>query len=1214
MSQVIRSLFDPKKGLDRPIEKVITFAADQEERLKSEISEYVVTDRIDEQFQSLLEKMQLAMRAGGEHEIGVWVSGFYGSGKSSFTKYLGFAFDERVEIDQRPFLDYLQGRMRSPQSKALLGRVSKDFPAAVVMLDLASEMLAGSTMEDVSSVLYYKVLEWAEYSRNLKIAALEQRVEEDGLETAFTDKLNQLYPGVSWDDLRNDPLAADALVPQIAHALYPALFPLASDFNTNTKDFVLFEKDRVQKMLDIVRRKSGKEHVLFIVDEVGQYVASRDNLILNLDGLAKNLKGRGDGKVWIIATAQQTLTEDDPRAAINSDKLYKLKDRFPIQIDLEASDIKEICYRRLLGKSPAGEDTLEQLFDTHGQALRHNTRLKDAKFYSSDFDRTSFKQLYPFLPAHFDILLNLLGALAKSTGGLGLRSAIKVIQDILIDEQDGHVPVANCPVGWLATTVTIYDSLSKDIQRAFPSVHRAAETTCTFYSDQTLHQQIAKSIAILQILGNLPITVSNVASLMHPGVDAPSQLDAIQQAVEEMLTETQVPLSEKEGQLSFLSEKLRDIELERSQLTLRSVDIRSIMNSALRDSFDPLPRAMIAGSLQVSCGLKVLSSSNNVQSLAGDKHAIQSLVQFSEPTEYGPMRSAAVDESRQRQAQNIIYMLGRTDSTIKELADEVYRCQRIEELYRNDPDQEIRDYCTVQKDRAERLKTQLQQKYQTALYQGSFVFRGEVTAIATLGERLLDAARKQLGEVAERVFERYSEAAVRVETSAAEKFLKQENLSAISQPLDPLGFVQLVGGRPQIDITQKAIVSIRDYIDRNGTVEGKRLSTHFSAPPFGWSQDTLRYILSAMLVAGEITLKISGREVKTVGQQAIDALKSNKSFSKVGVALRDYKLPMAVLERACERLTELIGDTVVPLEQEIAKRAMKHFPRYQRDCGSLGARLSALQLAGGDRIQSLNDELAEVMLNDASDATKRLGGEESALYANLKWAGEVKRSLENGLERSLKQLQIHRRELEDLPTSGVPGALRQALSDELEQLGQRLARDDFYEHDADFNTLLTTIQTQVRAAVRELTVQQQQRIEEGSEDLQRLPEWQELLGEERSNVLQRLEEMLAKPTEDLQGLKHLLARNYDLSTTLSDQKAKVQRIVADRRQQQQQEALEKARSSEEDGIAAVFQREVVIPGKITSVTQLEILLRTLQTIKTELPGYASIDISIQLEE
>ena len=102
-------------------------------------------------------------------------------------------------------------------------------------------------------------------------------------------------------------------------------------------------------MIDIARQASGKEHIIFVVDEVGQYVASRQSLILNLDGLAKNLKGLGGGKVWIMGTAQQTLAADDPRAALNSPELYKLSARFPIQIDLEASDIREICYERLLG-------------------------------------------------------------------------------------------------------------------------------------------------------------------------------------------------------------------------------------------------------------------------------------------------------------------------------------------------------------------------------------------------------------------------------------------------------------------------------------------------------------------------------------------------------------------------------------------------------------------------------------------------------------------------------------------------------------------------------------------------------------------------------------------------------------------------------------------------------------------------------------------------
>ncbi len=380
----IRDLFDPNRDIYRAIEKVITYGSSQEHRLRAEISEYVVTESIEEQFRKLLDKMQFAMEAGGENEIGVWVSGFYGSGKSSFTKYLGLAFDSNVAVDGVPFLKHLQDRLHTPQVKALMGSVAQRFPSAVVMLDLASEMLAGATMEDVSTVLYYKVLLWAGYSRNLKVAALERKLEKEGRFAEFESKITATLPGFSWKDIQNDPLVVDGLIPQIAHEMYPALFPTLSSFSSSIEGFFKFEDERVKEMIDIVREKSGKQHIIFIIDEVGQYIASRDNLILNLDGLAKNLKRIGDGKAWIISTAQQTLTEDDHKAALNSDKLYKLKDRFPIQVDLESKDIKEICYRRLLAKSPAGENELGKLFDTHGQALRHHTKLHDAKYYDSD--------------------------------------------------------------------------------------------------------------------------------------------------------------------------------------------------------------------------------------------------------------------------------------------------------------------------------------------------------------------------------------------------------------------------------------------------------------------------------------------------------------------------------------------------------------------------------------------------------------------------------------------------------------------------------------------------------------------------------------------------------------------------------------------------------------------------------------------------------------
>src|ERR1700730_873092 len=470
----IRNLFDTGKDIHRTIEKVITYQASQEQRLKAEISEYIATESIEQQLEQLLEKMQGAIESGSSHEVGVWVSGFYGSGKSSFTKYLGLAFDQRVTIDGRPFLRHLQDRLHRPTTKALLSKLAASFPAAVVMLDLASEQIAGASLAEVSTVLYHKVLQYAGYSRNIKVAALERRLRKEGRYAEF-EKAFEDDTGEKWRDYRNDDLVVDSIVPRLAHKLYSNLFRTDQTFSTASNDIVYLMNDRVQEMIDVVREASGKEHIIFIVDEIGQYVGSQQTKILDLQGLAQNLKDLGNGKVWIVGTAQQTLTEDDPRAAINSPELYKLKDRFPITVALESSDIKEICVRRLLGKSSVGAAELGALFDRHGQALRQHTKLSDAKIYDAGFDRETFTNLYPFLPAHFDILLHLLGALAKSTGGIGLRSAIKVIQDILVEDSGGQPPVADREVGWLATMVTLYDSLDKDIRRAFPSVHQAVD-------------------------------------------------------------------------------------------------------------------------------------------------------------------------------------------------------------------------------------------------------------------------------------------------------------------------------------------------------------------------------------------------------------------------------------------------------------------------------------------------------------------------------------------------------------------------------------------------------------------------------------------------------------------------------------------------------------------------------------------------------------------
>jgi len=356
--------------------------------------------------------------------------------------------------------------------------------------------------------------------------------------------------------------------------------------------------------------------------------------------------------------------------------------------------------------------------------------------------------------------------------------------------------------------------------------------------------------------------------------------------------------------------------------------------------------------------------------------------------------------------------------------------------------------------------------------------------------------------------------------------------------------------------------------------------------------------------------QVSGREVTAAGQQAIDALKTNNSFKQIGVALRDERPSIETLGRAADRLTELVGDMVIPLEQEISKAAAKHFPRFQHDYGSLAEKLSGLGLAGSDRVRTLNQDIADVLFTDASDAPQRLGAETSSIYDNLKWALEVKRVLDNGLDATLRDLQAHRRDIEALPDTGVPGDLRRELTEDLGTLAERLNKEDFFKHTVDFNSQLTHLKGRVRDAVVTLSEQQKLRLTVGVEDLRRIPEWDELTQEERGNAVSRLDGLALATTQDLVGLKKLLARDYDINSTLEDLKRSIQRQGQERLRQRMEE--ERAKSGDKG--PAKLTKSISVPVKMTSAADIDALIQQLHEIKAQLGLYAEIEVSLVLGE
>jgi hypothetical protein len=475
--------------------------------------------------------------------------------------------------------------------------------------------------------------------------------------------------------------------------------------------------------------------------------------------------------------------------------------------------------------------------------------------------------------------------------------------------------------------------------------------------------------------------------------------------------------------------------------------------------------------------------------------------------------------------------------------------------------------------------------------------------------------------VAAQVFDRYQEAPIQAETTLAEKFLRVTSLRAVTLVIDPLGLVKISGGKPQIDSAHKALVSIRDYVERSGAVDGKHLSEIFTDPPFGWSPDTLRYLVAALLLDGQIKLKVSGREVTVNGQQAIDALRTNQSFKTVGVALRDSRPSNQVLARAADRAGEITGETVLPLEDEISKAVTRCFPQLQLRYGGLDTRLDALELPGGDVVRALKQELADLLQTDGSDAPQRLGAERSVLYERLRWAGEADRALANGLEGTVREIQRYRQAIAALPAGGVPGQLRDDLAGELEVVARRLSGAGFAAQAADLRSALTGIKARVVNAVAQLAGAQTELIREAQQELQRVGGWSELTQEEQAPLLARIEALQIDAPSDLPGLQQLLNQQLTLASLGRDLRRQVDQLAGERRRAREEEerrwaqeaqGAEKATGVRETG--PLVEHHVKLPARITSAVGLDAMIAKLQQIRDGLPAYpGKVEVTIELE-
>lgn len=1133
MSQ-LKELFDPSLTFERRVEKVIKFSNREPHTLQQEASDYVVTDNLEQDYQKLLRRFEDAQCGTGDTDCCVWLSGFYGSGKSSFAKYFGLSFDPDCQIEGKRFFDFFKPRFGSPGLQQEFQTVINKYQCSVFLVDLAAQGNADNPNTPISTQLFDHVCRWANYPSDRKAGYLLSLLETDGRLDEFKEKVEE-SSGLTFDELIKERVLFLPTCSKFAHEFYPKIWDSPTAFRDTASISTLTDDEIVRQMISLIKTKTGSDRVLFVVDEVGHFLRNNEDLINNLDGFAKNLKQEGQGRAWLIATAQQTLPKTGP--------LFGLRDRFPIDPDLQASDIREITHKRLLKKSAAGSQQLEQLFNDHGERLLHATQLRDCDRYPK-LDRKSFGEFHPLLPMHFEVLIEAISSLARLHGGIGLRSAIRCVEEILLSQTPDGTPLLETPAETLITAAELYDILKKDITATAREITLQVDNIArsATYGLDSLELRVAKALALLQQIEGFPTNRENIAALLHPRVDAAARNDAINAAIDRLVGDATIPIGETDGKLSYLSEEVAKVEQERANIPAADIERALIQNRILGEIFARPPKAVIENTKTVDSGVCVFDGAREHEIVGNDKD-IRFVLRLVPASRLDDEKQTLIIESNARDNKGKIYMAAGIPGDLSAALKEIHQAEEIIKRQSNNTDPAVARYLTGQKQFAQNKAAEVRQLLSKAFLEGWFIYAGQAQAVETTDSDLFNACKKKLSAVAEVVFDQFKKAPQNVPQNVAEAFLKTNDLSQITRERDPLGLVQVQGTATEINLQHPALQAVIAFFDRHANPDGKRILTEFTRPPYGWSKETTRYLVAALFYAQKVKLLINGKEHPVIGEQSLKAFQNNTSFNGVTLKPNLEEVPEDIRRRSAERLSELTGETIVPLPQMIAKAAAKHLPTFQQEFQSLPYRLQDLGI-DTERLERLQRSLNQALMSDGAEAIRLFGAESSEVFDDLQWARRIATSLDQGAENDLRRV------------AGLSGQVRQLqqqkLMPELVELWQDGSADlllhirngSFVDNLQDIRQQLEDLEGQVAEHCRQQAEAATQRVQAqvdallASTSFEQLDESaQEAFADEARRLVPRIEPtieaILASQSGQIQALSELdsLRRRIEQAAT-----------------------------------------------------------------------------------
>ena len=554
---MIKTLF--KKDIYRNIEGVIKADNLSPDAIKQEVEEYVVTKELDRKLDIFFQEYAGSIGRPTQN-VGVWISGFFGSGKSHLLKILSYILANR-KLYEKPVGEIFMEKIEDFELKNNIEKaISIPCDTILFNIDQKADASAGAREKQLLEV-FMKVFNEHRgyYAKFGYLAKFESDLDKQGLFEPFKEKFKE-FAGISWEEGRETIfLEADNFAKALSAVKEISVENAEELIDRYEKNYALSIEDFASEVKAYIDTKPANYRLLFMVDEIGQYIGDNTDLMLNLQTIVETLATKCQGQAWVMVTSQEeieALVGDQSMRVAND--FSKILGRFAVKINLSSANANEVIQKRLLQKSDAAQSDLEALYAKIENHLRSKIRFTAGSAQYRGYESPQhFAAVYPFVPYQFDLLKSALRGLSRNSAfqgrhqSVGERSMLGVFQLVVQS-------VADAELGTLVTFDRFYDGLQTTIKGEIQSdINRASE-----HLDDPFALKVLKALFMVKYVKEFTANTDNITTLLIDRFDA--DIKTLRQKVQTALNtlEDQIYIQKVGDVYEFLTDSEKDMENE----------------------------------------------------------------------------------------------------------------------------------------------------------------------------------------------------------------------------------------------------------------------------------------------------------------------------------------------------------------------------------------------------------------------------------------------------------------------------------------------------------------------------------------------------------------------------------------------------------------------------------------------------------------------------